>query len=419
VTSIAAPPPHVGTVLGDRYELVRHIARGGMGDVYEAEDRLLQRRAAVKLYRAASPADRARFDAEVRVLAGLNHPGLVRVYDAGPHGEDAFVVLELIEGAPLSETLTRGAIPPTEVAALGAELSDALAYIHAQGVVHRDVTPANVLCDEDGRPRLVDFGIARLLDSPRLTATAIAVGTAAYMSPEQVQGLDVTPAADVYALGLVLLEAITGRREFEGSMQEVATARLVRDPDTDRGVPGAWRTLLAAMTSRIPEERPTTEEVRDRLPALASSADEATAPVAAVGAGPVVSGDAPTQAIPTAGATSVLPVSFVPLEVTEPAAPRRSMLPLWAAVAAIAAVLVVGLVAGADSGGKGRVPTTTVPQVATELEDEPSTTVATTTTTLAPTTTTGLLDVLPLDVGRPDKPKKDRPGPGDDDEGDD
>ena len=191
----------------------------------------------------------------------------MRVYDAGTCGEDAFVVLEFIDGPPLAGLIGEGGGPLSsdDVVSLGADLADALAYIHAHGVVHRDVTPANVLCGPDGRPRLVDFGIARLLDSPRMTAASIAIGTAAYMAPEQVRGQEVTPAADVYSLGLVLLEALTGRQEFVGSVQETAMARLVRDPDTCRDVPPEWRPLLKRMCLREPSQRPTADEVRAQL----------------------------------------------------------------------------------------------------------------------------------------------------------
>src|SRR5688572_5471821 len=202
-----------------------------MADVYEATDHQLQRQVAVKVFRAAATSDRARFDAEVVVLAALNHPGLVQVYDAGDQDGDAFVVLELVEGPTLATRLREvGPLPAVDVADLGAQVADALAYVHERGVVHRDVTPSNVLCGPDGRPRLADFGIARLVDTTRVTAAATAIGTAAYMAPEQVQGHDVTPAADVYALGLVLLELLTGRRAFEGTGHEVAVARLARPP---------------------------------------------------------------------------------------------------------------------------------------------------------------------------------------------
>jgi serine/threonine protein kinase len=269
---------HVGTVLADRYELVRHIARGGMGDVYEGIDQVLDRRVAVKVFRATMPADRERFDAEVRVLASLNHPGLVPVFDAGSIGEDAFVVLELIEGPPLRTRMEAGPLPSEDVREIALGLAEALAYIHGRGVVHRDVTPSNILC-QDGRCRLVDFGIARLLDAPRLTSPQLAIGTAAYMAPEQVRGEDVTGAADVYSLGLVLLEALTGQRAFPGPSAESSLARLVRDPDTTTGVPAGWQDVLAAMTARDPMDRPTAAQVATRLVTLPTTGEVALATV--------------------------------------------------------------------------------------------------------------------------------------------
>ncbi len=372
-----------------------------MGDVYEAQDRQLERRVAVKVYRAASPADRARFDAEVRVLAGLNHPGLVRVYDAGPHGDDAYVVLELIDGPPLSDIMTkRGALPSDEVALLGADLADALAYIHGHGVVHRDVTPSNVLCAPDGRPRLVDFGIVRLLDAPRITATATTIGTAAFMAPEQVQGLDVTPGADIYALGLMLLEAVTGKRAFTGTPHEVAAGRLVRDPDTT-GVPGAWQALLLEMTARSPAERPTAEEVADRLRAMVVSVGLDTAPVpmaeAAVGPAAASAASAATTSVLAADRTDVLDAP--PLEVWEPTPPpppppaagRRA---LWAVLAGVGIAVVLALVAGATRGSSPtEAPSTTV--AVQERGNEPRVTTAPP-TTVAPTTT--VPETIPLDT---------------------
>jgi hypothetical protein len=323
-TSTSAPL--VGAVLEDRYELDRLIAHGGMGDVYGGQDRVLQRPVAVKVFRAGAPAERSRFDAEVTTLAALNHPGLVHVYDAGQHQGDGFVVLELVDGPNLRSILAeRGALPPDEVAALGAPVADALAYVHSQGVVHRDVTPANVLCGPDGRPRLADFGIARLLDTSRITAVASTIGTAAYMAPEQVEGADVTPAADVYALGLVLLEALTGEVAFAGPSHEAAMARLARSPDVETGVPPDWTSLLGEMTRRAPLERPSAATVVDRLQALGGTLPSVAVGVAtstppAVVARPSVTPDADaevdgfaaTEALVVEGSTAVMPAVLRP-----------------------------------------------------------------------------------------------------------
>ncbi len=378
-------------MLGDRYRLDRLIARGGMGDVFEAEDQRLHRRVAVKVFRSGPTADRARFDSEATVLASLDHPGLVRVFDAGDHDGDAFVVLELIDGPTLADRIPDGPLPPDEVAELGIALADALAYVHERGVVHRDVTPANVICGRDGRPRLADFGIARLVDSTRLTASATTIGTAAYMAPEQVQGHEVTPAADVYALGLLLLELLTGRRAYEGTAHEVAVARLARPPDTATDVPGPWRATLASMTERAAADRPTAAAVRDQLTQVAAAAERADEPTGAVPPALVVA-DGPDLVPPgddvttvlhgSAGHTSVLPAVLAPEPAPSPGAAAAGALAARAwdrrwLLAAVAAFALVVLAATAFGGGGIEVP-------------PPSTEPASgtvTTTTIAPTTT--------------------------------
>jgi hypothetical protein len=390
-----APRTRVGTVLGDRYRIDRLIARGGMGDVFEAEDERLHRRVAVKVFRSGPAADRKRFDSEIRVLASLDHPGLVRVFDAGEHDGDAFVVLELVDGPTLASRLPDGPLSPEEAADLGIALADALAYVHERGVVHRDVTPSNVLCGSDGRPRLADFGIARLVGGTRLTASATTIGTAAYMAPEQVQGHEVTPAADVYALGLVLLEVLTGRRAFEGTVHEVAVARLTRSPDTTTGVPGPWRGLLASMTGRAAEARPTAAEVRDRLADVIAAAAR-TAESTGVGPALVVAdgadlvapaGDVTTVLDSDATRTTVLPAALVPASEPSRGAVAAGTLAAraWSRRWLLAAIGLIGLVvlAAAALGGDGlETPPPSTAPVATEA---PTTTQPpTTTTTTAP-----------------------------------
>ena len=393
------------TVLVDRYRLGQLIARGGMGEVYEAIDERLRRRVAVKVFPAGPDVDRARFDREVRLLASLDHPGIVRLFDAGEDAGHAFVVLELIDGPTLAEAAGGRPMPSDRVARLGQAVAAALSYLHERGVVHRDVTPTNILCGADGRTRLADFGIARLLDGTRLTATATTIGTAAYMAPEQVQGRDVDGAADIYALGLVLLELLTGRRPFEGQVHEVAVARLARSPDTTL-VPGPWRDLLRAMTGLEAADRPSAAEVIARLDGVlvaTAQPEEGTGatPTVVVGGaafgGPgadelaPVSPSAPTGVMPAAdGGTQVLPAVLVP-EVPELPSSRWAPIigsvagwvwarrALLAVVAGLAALLIVAVsVAGDD--GSGVPPPSTEPAAAT-----PSTTVAPTTTS-PPTT---------------------------------
>jgi serine/threonine protein kinase len=260
------------SLLGDRYLLTEVIGRGGMADVHRGTDRVLDREVAVKVLRdrAADPADRARFTGEARTLAALNHSGLVMILDAGIDAEQPYLVMELVEGPTLARLCAGTPIAPAEVARIGAQVATALAYAHGEGVVHRDVKPGNVLMGAAGRVKLADFGIARLIgDTMRHTKTGQAIGTAAYLAPEQVRGRDVTPAADVYSLGLVLLEALTGERAYQGPPTEAALARLSSPPSIPDWLPEDWRTLLAGATASEPADRPDAAEVAGRLRALA------------------------------------------------------------------------------------------------------------------------------------------------------
>lgn len=255
----------VDTTLSERYHLEALVGRGGMADVYRARDRVLERPVAVKVVRGASEEDGRRFAREIRAMAALSHSGIVQIFDAGTHDDAPYLVMELIEGSSLPDLLADGPLDHDKVVGLGRQLARALAHAHDLGVVHRDVKPANVLVGADGRPRLSDFGIARLADATRVTTPGMTSGTAAYLAPEQLEGDDVGPPADVYSLGLVLLEALTGRREFTGTAVEAAMARLHRDPVVDDDLGAPWDTLLPAMTARDPDARPRARQVADRL----------------------------------------------------------------------------------------------------------------------------------------------------------
>ena len=277
----------VGTVLQDRYEIVRLIAHGGMADVFEARDRSLDRPVAIKVVRGTTPDQRTRLEREARILAGFEHPNLVRIYDAQHEGDQAYVVLEYIDAPTLGDLIRTGPLPSARAAHIGAELCDALAYIHARGVMHRDVKPSNIFVGSDGRVRLSDFGIARHHDDTQLTQTGMVIGTGAYMAPEQVQAIDVGPAADVYALGLVLVECLTGRPAYIGAAAEVALARLTRDPEVT-AAPASWRPLLSDMTERDAASRPTASacaaRLRDVPPDATTASDTNVLPIAPVAA---------------------------------------------------------------------------------------------------------------------------------------
>lgn len=236
---------------------------------------MLGRPVAIKVVRHDAYDD-DRHSGEMRALAGLSHPGLVTLYDAGQDQGRGYFVMELVEGASLADRLSSGPLTERETAAIGGTVADALAYVHRGGIVHRDVKPGNVLLDRAGRAKLADFGIARMVDSARVTATGLTLGTAAYLAPEQVVGAAVGPPADVYSLGLVLLECLTGRREYDGRSVEAALARLHRPPVPPAVLPADWRRLLTAMTAREPADRPTAAAAAASLRVLGTSAQPAS-----------------------------------------------------------------------------------------------------------------------------------------------
>ena len=331
--------------LADRYLLDGLLGTGSTAEVYRGVDQVLGRPVAVKIFRPdVEFHDAARVEAEGRTLAALNHPGLVAVYDAGTaqlaHGESRYLVMELVEGPSLATAVQEGPLTPAVAALLGAQLADALAHVHAQGVMHRDIKPANILMEPAGHAKITDFGIARIIDSARRTATGMTIGTAAYLSPEQVTGAAVGPPTDIYSLGLVLLEALTGHREYPGNGAEAAVARLHRPPVIPVSLPAPWPTLLASMTQPDPATRPTAAEVAATL--LGATGSPAVQQ-RAVPASPL----APTVQLPAA--------ETVPLPTRTPKRGKRRV-----AVAAVVISAAAAISAGVllqQYGGGGASPT--------------------------------------------------------------
>jgi tRNA A-37 threonylcarbamoyl transferase component Bud32 len=283
-----------GVVLDGRYRIEDVVGQGGMATVYRAHDEVLGRDVAVKLFPPTPDSDEVlRHQAEIRVLSHMNHPGLVALHDAGSAYaggplQQTYIVMELVPGPTLADLLSTGPLSPTHTARIGRQLAEAIATVHAADVVHRDIKPANILLveretavreDPDAAlttgpiVKLADFGIARFADGARLTMTGTTLGTATYLSPEQATGSDVGPATDVYALGLVLLECLTGRKAFTGTVAEVAAARLTTDPPVPPDVSPPWHALLTGMTARDPEARLTMVEAARRLGDLAGPSE--------------------------------------------------------------------------------------------------------------------------------------------------
>ena len=264
-----------GELLAGRYLLGETLGSGGVAHVRRAWDTRLDRPVAVKTLRGdPDRVDLLRFGNEVHALAMLEHPGLVEVYDAGHDNGRPYVVLRLVEGPTLRDRIANGPLSVPETRRLGERLAAALAHVHEHGVTHRDVKPSNILLDPDGTPLLADFGASRLSGSDQLTGTNEMIGTAAYLAPEQVRGDEVAGPADVYALGLVLLECLTGHAEYPGSNVESAVARLHRPPAIPPDLPPDLARLLTLMTSLSAHRRPTAAECATALAGAAPTPTE-------------------------------------------------------------------------------------------------------------------------------------------------
>lgn len=251
-------------VLAGRYRLIEPIGSGGMAEVWRARDERVGREVAVKLlYEHVHPVERERFAQEVRALAALSHPGVVAIYDLGEEGGRTYFVMELVGGGTFDR------LGPFEASVEGLRLLEAalevisaLGHLHERGILHRDLTPKNILLTEEGRPKLMDFGLAYLSDATRhFTRTGYTLGTPQYMAPEQAKGAELSPAADLYSFGAVLFRTLTGRPPFAGEHDQAVLYQHVYEPPPDPleinpAIPAALGDWLLRMLAKEPAERP-------------------------------------------------------------------------------------------------------------------------------------------------------------------
>jgi serine/threonine protein kinase len=345
----------IGRMISGRYRLIAPLGEGGMATIWRAVDEQLDREVAVKLLREQFGSDAgfaARFRQEARAAGSLSHPNIVPVYDYGTDTDGSqFIVMQLVEGDNLAAILRdRGHLETDDAVRVALGVASALEAAHRRGLVHRDVKPGNILITDDGDVKVTDFGIARAVSEASMTVTGTTLGSVHYFSPEQARGDEVTGSSDVYALGIVLYEMLTGRRPFEGdSAAGVALKRLNEDPpppSTFRPVPSG----LSAIVMRALQREP-----RDRFPDAGSFAEalrlwqkDPSAAAAVAGPGAAVEAPPPTSGEPTV---------YVPPRVTTPAdraggrppvrgapPPREEGQPWWIWLLVLLAILLLGLI---------------------------------------------------------------------------
>lgn len=381
-------------MIADRYEPIEQIGTGGMATVWRARDTLLGRFVAIKRllpHLAGDPVAAQRFNREARAAAGLSHPGIVTVFDSGEDEEGPFLVLELIEGPTLADHLAEtGPLDPASVVDIVSQVASALDHAHAQGVVHRDVKPANVILEAGGRARLADFGIARTIEDPAtITDSGELIGSIIYLAPEILSGQPATQVSDVYSLGAVTYELLAGRPPYQAETP-AALLDAVRQgaPPSLRGMaPDQMASAVSSAMARDPSARPATAGAL--AAAMAGSATLVMRPEAGSAAtGVAVGSDEPTVVsdLPSAPAADVerAPTSRI----------RWSLaagLLLILALAATAMTLDPDPGSSEEGGSALAGVTTTTTSTTTTTTPDTTTTVPTTTTTI-PTTTTVLAD---------------------------
>ena len=349
--------PAQGTALSDRYVLTERLAAGGMGEVWAATDTVLDRTVAVKLLNPALSQQSgflARFRAEARCSAALQHPNIITMLDYGEDDGAAFLVMELVSGQPLSQIIAeRAPLPTPETVSILTQAANALEAAHQGGIVHRDVKPANIMVTADGIAKLTDFGISRLVGTAPLTQTGEILGTAQYLSPEQSLGQSATARSDIYALGVVGYEMLTARRPFDAeTLVATALAHVNQPPpllpDT---VPAEIRDVIGAALAKDPAGRPVDAATMAHALGMSNAA-----------AGAARTGPAMTRVLTVNAATAnALPAGALPAGAPPDRDRQRRRLP--AVLLGTTAAVAIGVLAAFalnDTTGSTKSPVTTV-----------------------------------------------------------
>ena len=355
------PETQAPQCLAGRYQLERPLGQGGMGAVWAGADLRLGRPVAVKVLRAdlaQLDEPRWRFEAEARAAAQLVHPNVVAIFDTGEDDGTAFIVMELLAGPTLRDEMDEGPMTPADVRTVGRQVLAALAAAHGAGIIHRDIKPANVLSGGAAHWKLADFGIAKSVEAATdLTSTGLVAGTPAYLAPERLDGRPATPASDLYSVGVMLYEAISGCRPFaaDNPLATVHAIRTVSPPPLDQLRPGLDPDLVATVSRAM--QRDPRRRFRDADSMRAALSDPQTAPVAG---GPDTEPVRPRADPAGRNATSVLPHPPRP-----PVRVRRRRPGVAIAVAAGAAVVVAIVLAAGLGSSQSSAPPASSPASST------------------------------------------------------